>query len=498
MERVDNNKNVTATHGDVEAANWRKKLAEERAERDAANRQAFGDFSEVIPYLNETVGFDLTAIGVTDTKVIQASEAFIGEMFTRYVCEIQETDAAYFRWVSAEEFMFWTGTGWKSGDAETMRSIIRRVLLDAGAGRVYSFYSPRRVAKEVLAELCQHPDKQYAPTTDMITFCNGILNLNTMELQSFSKDLQPKWAIAFDFDPTASCPLFEKTVSDVLDTDTGLLFQEICGNMFLDFRHEVIALLTGGGGNGKSTLLEAVVEALGKENVSSYNITQLSQADGTHVSGFVGKIANINFDSSKDIKVGSEATLKSLASGEPTLSRTLYRQPQLTRDYGKIILAMNNLPQTSDFSDGFFRRLVFVPFDRKVPADKIDLELKSKLKKERQGILNWILQGTQRLRANGKFTRSLASEKAANSYRIDADAVASFLEAKDYQPSDTPTMTLAKLFEIFDEWRRASGYNQMTVKKFSARLRVLNIRTDKVGGVIKVWVDNAADKDMPF
>lgn len=473
-------------------------MAKERVKWDADNRQAFGDFSEVIPYLNETVGFDLTAIGVTDTKVIQASEAFIGEMFTRYVCEIQETDAAYFRWVSAEEFMFWTGTGWKSGDAETMRSIIRRVLLDAGAGRVYSFYSPRRVAKEVLAELCQHTDKQYTPTTDMIAFRNGVLDINTLELRPFSIDLQPRFTIGYDYDPEATCPKFTQAVSDALDEETAAVFQEACGNLLLGYQHEIVPILTGGGQNGKSTLLEGLTAAFGEKDVTAYNLSEITVSDGRYVSNMQGAIANIAFDSSITLKIGNENLFKCYASGEPLPCKVLYKQPTMTRLYPKSLIALNGTPATSDYSLGYFRRLLLIPFSKKIDPTKVNLNLKAELKAERAGILNWVLEGMIRLRDNGHFTHSEAVIAAGNQYRTDSDSVASFIDEEGWKPSDKPDKTLADLFQIFEAWRQKMGYAGMTARKFSSRLRGLGIKVEKQGGTIRAWITNKSDEDMPF
>lgn len=59
-------------------------------------------------------------------------------------------------------------------------------------------------------------------------------------------------------------------------------------------------------------------------------------------------------------------------------------------------------------SDGYFRRLLIIPFERQIPKDKIDVDLKSKLIKERAGILNWIIEGARRLRKQGKFSESQA------------------------------------------------------------------------------------------
>lgn len=472
MEQLNNNKEIMTTHG---------------------------DFDVVLTYLSQTAGVTLHGMGRDDVRLSQTTEAAIARLIIMYVTEIElSSNEYYFRWADADTFYYWAGNGWRRGDVEDMRFLLRKLLIDEDVADIYVLNSVRKIAREVMSELYHYPEKLYSPTNDLLAFSNGVLDINTMELQPFSIDKMPRFTICYDYDPTASCPKFIQAVSDALDSSTMAVFQEACGNLLLGYQHEIVPILTGGGQNGKSTLLEGLTAAFGEKDVTAYNLSEITTSDGRYIANMQGAIANIAFDSSSTLKIGNENLFKSYASGEPLPCKILYKQPTMTRLYPKSVVALNGTPTTSDYSQGYFRRLLLIPFSRTIDPSKVNLNLKEELKAERAGILNWVLEGMIRLRDNGHFTHSEAVIAAGNQYRTDSDSVASFIDEEGWKPSDKPDKTLADLFQIFEAWRQKMGYAGMTARKFSSRLRGLGIKVEKQGGTIRAWVTNKSDEDMPF
>lgn len=258
-----------------------------------------------------------------------------------------------------------------------------------------------------------------------------------------------------------------------------------------------IGVLVGCGRNGKSVILKAVAHALGKERVINYSLPQITEKSGIHISAMVGKMANICFDSGSVIKVGDEAIFKQYVSGEPILCKQLYQQPYLTTDYPQSVIAVNTLPQSSDMSDGWFRRMLIIEFPRQIPIEQVNTQLFEELKKERMGILLWVLRGMRRLIQQEKFSTSKAIEDVATQYRKDIDSVALWLDERRYFPSNKESVTLATLFENYDKWRETNRFSAMRQTTFRKRLEALKYRVYKSGTTV-VGIEQKIDETLPF
>ena len=445
----------------------------------------------VVPYLTDHIGFSCEMAGFGHSKVVAGTEADLGKFFRSYIAEV---DGSPFKWKNKETICFWSDKyGWVTGDIDALRNIIRLTMQCCLMGEVYVFNSPKKIANEVMSVLIHDEDKKYIADTNVLAFNNGILDLSSMELKPFTKEYTPKFKINFDYDPTAGCPMFLKVLTDALDQEQALLFQELCGNLLMDYKHEKIAILIGVGSNGKSTLLEAITEAFGSEDVSHYNLAQITDRSGIFLANMLDKVANISYESSS-LTVSNEDLFKTYVSGESMTVKRLYKQPTTTREYPKSIVAANYLPQTTDYSMGFYRRIVPIQFNKTIPDEKADINMKSKLKQERAGVLNWVLDGLVRLRENGKFTESEAVKQTLQEYRLETDAVAAFLDAMNYVVCDSPMFTLSELFKEFKNWSFECGYKPMTIKSFSKRLRFLRYHVEKRGGTVKVWLKKQQDE----
>lgn len=83
-----------------------------------------------------------------------------------------------------------------------------------------------------------------------------------------------------------------------------------------------------------------------------------------------------------------------------------------------MMFCLNELPKTNDTSNGFYRRFLIAPFNVQIPKSKINSNLlKDIISHELPGIMNWVLEGRERLRMNGKFTDSPVMNKTLEEYR---------------------------------------------------------------------------------
>ena len=74
----------------------------------------------------------------------------------------------------------------------------------------------------------------------------------------------------------------------------------------------------------------------------------------------------------------------------------------------KLLWAMNEKPRVADPNNGIFRRVHIINIPPIDDADK-DVTLKPRIQLEGPGILNWCLEGWERLTRRGYFVKPLIS-----------------------------------------------------------------------------------------
>lgn len=136
---------------------------------------------------------------------------------------------------------------------------------------------------------------------------------------------------------------------------------------------------------------------------------------------------------------------KELTGGDFISANRKFRSRLKFLNYAKLIFAANQIPSSRDQSDGFFSRWIILDCPNKFytkeeiacmnPSEQVnikvaDRDLLSKLisEEELSGLLNWCLEGLQRLIANGSFTYSKTTNKLKEIYLIKSNSLAAFRE----------------------------------------------------------------------
>ena len=74
-------------------------------------------------------------------------------------------------------------------------------------------------------------------------------------------------------------------------------------------------------------------------------------------------------------------------------ARPLYGEWVNFKPVGKILLTINNQPETLGSDDGIWERIREMPFNRQFTEAEQDKELMTILTQELPGILNWAIEG---------------------------------------------------------------------------------------------------------
>ena len=254
---------------------------------------------------------------------------------------------------------------------------------------------------------------------DKINFQNGTLDLNTMGVAKHDWKDYFRYVLPYDYDPKADCPMFKKYLNEVMpEKEAQDVLAEYIGWLFIpDLKLEKILFLYGSGCNGKSVFVEIVEALVGKDNVSHESLSDLCGEYGANSrANLAGKLLNTCSDVAPNAFAGD--LFKRLASQEPISMKTLYKDVITTDEYAKMLFCLNELPKTNDISNGFYRRFLIAPFKVQIPKSKIDPELSKKIiAQELPGIMNWVLEGRERLLRNKRFTESPVMNRVLDEYK---------------------------------------------------------------------------------
>jgi putative DNA primase/helicase len=396
-------------------------------------------------------------------------------------------------------YLLFIGTHWIPINKQALGCFLRDVSQKMGAPadttRVY--YSIDGLIRQFEYDFFQDSTSNQ----NCINFINGTLHLKNFDFCQHDRGDSLSYVLGYNYDAKASCELFKKYLEKVQpDPDTRKVIQEAAGYCFsTDLRFEKIPVFFGDGCNGKSVFLETLSGVLGSENTTSFTLDQITNPNGSALAQMRGKLLNVSNENNQ--KINNTAVFKSYVSREAIPVRILYHDPIMASDYSPSILAANELPITEDYSKGFYRRFLFIPWNVTITDDEKDIQLIDKLKAERSGIINWVIEGARRLRKQEAYTRSIAAEHALTEYRKSSDSVALFMDENEYVPDQDQYAQGVKLQELYKELQRfcqENGFSIPSTKTLSKRLRLLGVRVDRgTKNQVFVKIKNNAET-LPF
>jgi putative DNA primase/helicase len=314
----------------------------------------------------------------------------------------------------------------------------------------------------------------------LINLGNCIFNTQTWQTQPHDPGILCTIRIGGNYDETAKCPMFLKYLSEVLPETEIPLIQEIMGYFLVPItKAQKCFVMLGGGDNGKSTLLYAVQDILlrGVENCSSLTWNELSDKFGTVL--LYGKLANVFADLPND-KLRNTGTFKAITGEDNISAQQKYHEMFSFKTSARLLFSCQHLPPNyNDNSNGFYRRLIIVTFDRVIAEEKKDGDLKEKLLTEQDGILMWALEGLKRLMANKwKFTQTERTAEALEEYKAQNSSVLAFVQDCCIVHPDAECFR-EELYNAYKEYCDSSGYNEpFGLIKF-------NTEVDGVKGVVR-------------
>ena len=141
---------------------------------------------------------------------------------------------------------------------------------------------------------------------------------------------------------------------------------------------------------------------------------------------------------------------------------------------------MNELPRVGDASSGLFRRVRVVTFP---PLDEArrDPTIKDRVRREAAGILNWALDGLDRLRQRGRFDVPQCILDATADFRATNDVPALFVDEACAVGSGCFTQS-DQLHQRYKRWCDDNGRKSQSSTSLAEEWRRLGFERYRAAG----------------
>lgn len=313
-------------------------------------------------------------------------------------------------------------------------------------------------------------DGQLNPYKTHINLQNGMLNLNSRKLFHHNKKYVSTVQLPFRYKSTATCPAFQQFLADVFENDEERirLAQEWLGYLLtFETKAQKALILYGSGGNGKGVFCSIIEALIGRENISYESLADLSNE--FHRATLFDK--QLILSTENEIKTLNTQTFKQIVGADTSITAAhKNKKPFSFFPVCKIVLSTNNLPDTRDRSEGYYRRLSFLHFSRHFSDKEKNVDQAKTLLKELPGILNFALDGLQRLRQNDYHFSSCASSDALlKEYRIEQNPFIEFVSECLHVGNEQSKEENRVVYTSFKHWCNRNGHRAfagISSKKF--------------------------------
>ena len=294
-----------------------------------------------------------------------------------------------------------------------------------------------KVTKNAVNEIIGHvrrrtytERKMFDNDKNMINLKNGLYDMRTHELSSHTPDYLSLQKSPIMFDPAATCPRIDKFFSEVLLDKHVAFMYELFGYALLKEKLlDSAVLFEGIGANGKSRMIGLLDAFVGSEVTAHVTPSELSGDDKFATADLFGKLLN-TIDDLGNTPLKNLGVFKSVISGAEQRGQCKYEKAFKFTPTVLCVFGCNEIPVTTDTSDGFFRRMITVPFLQQFDGDKADKNLFSKLttQTELSGLFNIAMEAVSEMKESGKFTCAGTIDDRKQAYLYASNPVAKFCD----------------------------------------------------------------------
>ena len=302
---------------------------------------------------------------------------------------------------------------------------------------------------------------------------SGLLNLKSGELYEHKAEYYLTKITNVEYSENADCPRWLSFLSEIFGGDPDLIryVQKAVGYTLTGSTQEQCAFfLYGTGRNGKSTFLDVVRDILGDyaTNVQPETL-MIKNSSSSAINSDIARLKGARLVTSVEPNEGvriNEGLLKQLTGDDPVTARKLYSEEFEFKPEFKLWMATNHKPIIRGTDTGIWRRIHMIPFTVQIPEEKVDKNLRHKLKGELTGIFKWCLDGCLLWQREG-LKMPLAVLDSVREYRREMDVISAFIEDRCELSG---AVQASVLYACYSQWAQENNEYCMSATKFSVEL----------------------------
>lgn len=353
---------------------------------------------------------------------------------------------------------FWEGSHWAECGTDDVRDFVARNIAPVKVAEksdegvklkpLAPGMSKVRDVEEALATLLRRREVADADGTLTVHTANGPLLIAEHDRihSSATPAVFNLAALPFDYDPAATCPQWEGFLQDIFehDPDARLALQEWFGYFLVGDPGwlQKMFWLIGPKRSGKGTILEVARSLMGNAATAT-SLTMLSKDFGRE--NLIGKnLAIIDDARDPDPRLAHSVVefLLTLSSGGFTTVARKHRRNWDGALSSNLVAASNTIPRLPDEGGAVSSRLEVIRTKKSFIGHE-DTHLGERLMTELPGILNWALNGLDRIRERQRFTQAESAREIRD--EVDRGATGATPMVRDLlMQSPTPNQGMAK------------------------------------------------------
>ena len=304
---------------------------------------------------------------------------------------------------------------------------------------------------------------------------NGTITLKNGALLDHNKEWYITRMTRVEYTDKADHPLWDKFLLEIFGGDLDLIryVQKAVGYSLTGRTDEqCVFFLFGTGRNGKSTFLDVIRDIAGDYvmNVQPETLMVRNSQSGS-INSDIARLKGARFVTSVEPNEGmriNEGLLKQLTGDDTVTARKLYANEFEFKPEFKLWMATNHKPIIRGTDTGIWRRIHMIPFTAQIPPEKVDKQLKDKLRTEYPAILRWAVDGCLLWQREG-LGMPLAVKDMVREYRREMDVLTAFIEDR-CDVGEGKYERASALYAAYSAWCDANNEYKMSNTKFGIEI----------------------------
>jgi P4 family phage/plasmid primase-like protien len=323
-------------------------------------------------------------------------------------------------------------------------------------------------------------------STHLINTPDGMLEWQTGKMFPHNQGWKSMFQIEAKWDPRVDCREVDEYLASLFEPDAVLAWWEFAGYSLMvehtQHKWRSCLAIIGPARTGKSTLLGALEEFVGRQYVSHLSLAELTGEGNNFTTSFlVGKLLNIDPDAPYEKGMRNQHLIKQLASGDPVGIERKGDPDHMSANLPvKLAFGMNDLPIAAMADQAFYDRWIplYIRTDRRAKPftqDSKETKLNRHLTllssaKNRSAWLKRSVEGLCSMAENNGHKQSEMIRKNRTDFQSKSDPVFAFLQ-QGCTSQDDKWLGVKDFYGPYTVWCQENGYNPVATRVLSSRMK---------------------------